>query len=272
MFLADYHMHSCASFDADDTMTDMAFAAHDRGMQEVCFTDHIDIDDIYGNYDATHWDKWPEILRQYAGARDDCPAGFEIKLGIELGGIQHHPDIAAERAAHRELDFVIGSIHNNRDTMDFHDLEYMGEEHCMSLMRTYFDEHIELSKYDLFDVVAHIGYTRRYMLNAGYNIGADTASFGDELRTMFKNLIERGKGIEVNCSGFRHSAIAGPIPSLDVVKLYRDMGGEIITVGSDAHRAGEAGEYIADGVEVLREAGFKYVTVFDKRKPTFRKI
>jgi histidinol phosphate phosphatase HisJ family len=272
MFLADYHMHSSASFDADDTMQDMALAAHGRGMQEICFTDHIDMDDIYGVYSESHWDKWPTILEQYDEAQRICPAGFEIKLGIELGSIQHYPNIAAQRAAHAELDFVIGSIHNNRDNWDFYDMEYTSEEQCMSLLSAYMDEHIELSRCDSFDVVAHIGYTRRYMMAFGYNIAVNTLMFGDELRTVFKNLIERGKGIEINCSGFRNADLAGAIPSLDVVKLYREMGGEIITVGSDAHRVGEAGAYIADGLEILREAGFKYVTVFNKRKPIYKKI
>ena len=273
MFLADYHMHSSASFDAEDTMAAMALASVARGMTHICFTDHIDLDYYEtGEFDEKYWDKWPEILKQYDASRRICPPDLDMRLGIELSVPHHYTEIAEECAAHEDLDFIIGSIHNNRHTPDFYGLKYESREHCVSLLREYFTGHMELAKYDFFDVVAHIGYTRRYMLQAGYDIRIDTKTFGDELEALFKLLIERGRGIEVNCSGFRHPGIAGPIPSFDVIKLYRELGGEIITVGSDAHRVEDAGSFVEAGTQLLCDAGFKYVTLFEKRKPIFTKI
>ena len=272
MFLADYHIHSSASIDAVDSMTDMARAAAARGIESLCFTDHVDLeDDPTGIYNPDYWSRWPEVLRQYDEARRALPQA-DIRLGMELGAAHHVQEEAAKCAAHGELDFIIGSIHNLRNTKDFYFLEYTSREQCLALARKYMAEHIELARADYFDVVAHVGYTRRYMFKAGFDLRVDTELFGDELREVFKILIERGRGIEVNCSDFRRPGIAGPVPSLDVLRLYREMGGEIITTGSDAHRVEDAGGNIADGVEALLAAGFKYITLFEKRKPVFRRL
>ena len=84
------------------------------------------------------------------------------------------------------------------------------------------------------------------------------------------NIIDKGCGIEINCSGIRDGAEA--FPNLEVLKLYRSLGGEILTIGSDAHRPSDAGAFVSDGLELAREAGFKYITLFKDRKPEFIKI
>ena len=120
--------------------------------------------------------------------------------------------------------------------------------------------------------MAHIGYTRRYMLRDGYDLPLTMENHGDELDAIFRTLIAGGRGIEMNCSGLRNPGIRDTIPVFSVIRRYRELGGEIITLGSDAHCTADAALGNARGLELLREAGFRYFTVFRQRKPEFIKL
>jgi histidinol-phosphatase (PHP family) len=272
MLLADYHIHSTASSDAMDTMTDMARAARDRGITQLCFTDHCDLDHYNtGKPDPHCFDYWPEALRQYEEARTALP-DMDIRLGMELGEANHDPEQAARLAALPELDFVLGSLHNLRDKLDFYHYPYESEAHCHQLLSEYLDELMEIAAMPCFDVMAHIGYTRRYMLGSGFSARLELETYGERLRTLLRRLIERGHGIELNCSGMRHPGIHGPIPEVEILRLYRELGGEIITVGTDAHLVHDAGLYLQVGYDILRELGFRYFTTYRQRKPEFNKL
>ncbi|MPN15026.1 hypothetical protein SDC9_162355 [bioreactor metagenome] len=88
---------------------------------------------------------------------------------------------------------------------------------------------------------------------------------------MFKILREKGRGIELNTSGMRQK-LGEPMPPVSLLKLYRDCGGEIVTVGSDAHRSCDVGKGIPQGYDMLKEAGFSYVTIYKQRKPEFIRL
>ena len=271
--LTDFHIHSICSDDAHDTMADMALASYGRGVRIMCFTDHVDLDDYRtGRPDPNCFDIWPDIRRSCAEAKAAAPGDLEILCGIELGQANHDVPRAEAIANTEGLDFVIGSLHNLRGTPDFSVLRYISYGDCKHYLSLYVQELLELSQLDCFDVMAHIGYTRRYMLRDGFDIPLTMKNHGDELETIFKNLISKGKGIEMNCSGLRSAGIHDVIPVLSVIKRYRELGGEIITVGSDAHCVADASVGIERGFELLREAGFEYVTVYRKRRPEFIKI
>lgn len=271
--LTDFHIHSTCSTDAHDTMKDMALASYERGIKLLCFTDHVDLDDYRtGKPDYKCFDVWDEIVRQHAEAVAAAPEDLEILTGIELGQANHDPERAERIASTKGLDFVIGSLHNLRDTPDFSIMRYISVADCKYYLSRYVDELIELSLLNCYDVMAHIGYTRRYMLRDGFDMPLTMKNHGEGLDELFRNLITSGKGIEVNCSGLRNAGIHNTIPSFSVIKHYRELGGEIITVGSDAHCTGDAGVGIERGFELLREAGFEYFTVFRQRKPEFIKL
>lgn len=273
MYLTDYHMHSSCSSDAQDTMYDMALAAGERGIDHLCFTDHCDLDHYTSgerNPDCFR-DVWPQILEQYEYVCRESPSQLEISLGLELGECNHYPDWGREIASQPELDFVIGSVHNLRGLADFYALKYESVEHCRELLFRYLDELTEMAELDYIDVISHIGYTLRYMLRAGFSNRADEDIYNDRLQLLLKTIIENGHGIEINCSGFRHPGINETIPSMKILRLYRQLGGEIITVGSDAHSVDDSGRFISHGFEVLEELGYRYVTIFRGRKPEFIK-
>lgn len=266
--LADQHIHSSCSEDADDTMLDMATASAAWGVTDICFTDHCDLENPEtAVYDENCFAYWPRALEQFREAKEGSP--IRVRIGVELGAANHHPDRAREIAATEGLDLVMGSIHNLRDTADFYYLKYESVSHCLALLDRYADELLEYAALDCFDVMSHIGYTRRYMQRAGFNIEFGLDRFGDKIEAVLKTLIQNGRGIELNCSSPKLDPEPTPTPVMDVLRLYRQLGGEIITVGSDGHRVSMAGKRIQWGHELLKEAGFRYAALFEQRKPSF---
>lgn len=270
MLYSDSHIHSLCSSDADNTMLQMALASYDKGVRYLCFTDHCDLDShATGEPNPNCFAFRDEMNKLFREALEGVPADMELRLGLELGELNHDERLAAEIAASPELDFVLGSLHNLRNRIDFYDMEYPDEAFCAGVIDSYMDELLEISRMDCFDVMAHIGYAVRYVRRQGFDIRLNMDSQRDKLEVLLRNLIENGKGLEINCAGIWKPRLGGPLPEADVLRRYRELGGEIITVGSDAHRVREAGGGLKEGFDILRDLGYKYVALYDKRKPRF---
>lgn len=279
MFLADYHIHSNCSFDASPkaTMSAMASAAMARGVTEVCFTDHCDFD-------------IPETMQvgpesfflpkkqghQFIDAMENAPDGIEIRLGLELGEGNHDPARAARIFAMPEYDFILGSLHNLRGEKDFYYLKYESDEQCLGLYDRYLDELIELAGLPIYDCMAHIGYCLRYMHKQGRDVQLTMDRHGDKLDELLRTIIENGRGIELNCAdlvpGGREDPLLTTFPSLPILRRYKELGGEIVTVGSDAHTTAAAGLGVAEGCELLRQCGFRFVAAYRRHKAEFNRI
>lgn len=277
MFLADYHVHSTCSFDAKNRMAEMARALKQRGIAEVCFTDHAD----FGMPETMQIGPESFTLpkqqaHQYIEALEKAPEGIFMVLGLELGEGNHEPE-RAKRIYHMpEYDFILGSLHNLRGEPDFYDIQYESYEQCFDLYERYLDELIELAALGCFDVMAHIGYCLRYMHKKGFDAQVTMERNGDKVDKLLHTLIENGKGIELNVAdlvpGGREAPLLKPFPSVEILRRYRELGGDIITVGTDAHNTGAAGIGIREGYELLRDNGFKYVAVYKRHKPEFKRI
>ena len=113
-------------------------------------------------------------------------------------------------------------------------------------------------------MLAHLGYGRRYMMRDGVDAAMTLERFGEKIERVLRIVIDKGRGLELNCSGIRDGC--GPFPSEEILRLYRSMGGEIVTLGSDAHSPGNAGKGLAGGCAVLKRCGFDRVAVYRKRK------
>ncbi|MGI5936346.1 MAG: histidinol-phosphatase HisJ family protein [Oscillospiraceae bacterium] len=271
MFLADYHIHTSLSPDGGDSMRDMIRASAEKGIKQVCFTDHCDIikwgtEELSEDVESI----LPKALEERSKIPPEDMRDIEVRVGIELGEAHYSPERALKIAAHPEADFILGSTHVLKKYGDFFLIRYESMEQCRVLMDSYLDTLLEIAELNYFDVMAHIGYPTRYMARAGFPLTPSLHLHGDKLETLLKLLIQNGRGIEINCSGIRDGC--GPFPPQEVLRFYRELGGEIVTVGSDAHKTRDAGAYIAQGYEILRQAGFKYVTTFKKRKAEFIKI
>lgn len=267
MIYADCHVHSTMSADGQDTYEDETASAIRKGLGIICFTEHAD-DCCTGLAAArrSYLADRQTINDRFAAAKGLYGDKIRMYHGIELGNAVHTPEKAQQLSALPELDFIIGSLHAMRGYVDFCKITYTDEKQCRDLGRRYMAECLESAKVGCCDVFGHLGYIQRYMARQGQSV--NMLEFKDEFRTLFHELINAGIGIEVNTSGLRDKACT-PFPLPPLVKLYRDCGGEIITVGSDSHTAEDVGRGIREAYSLLKDCGFQYVTVFKKRKPEF---
>jgi histidinol-phosphatase (PHP family) len=175
-----------------------------------------------------------------------------------------------------EYDFILGSLHNLRGVEDFYYIDYESTEQCHQIYDLYLDELIELAALPCFNVMAHIGYCLRYMHKKGFDAEITMQRDSEKIDILLRTLIYNGRGIELNCAdlvpGGRDNPLLIAFPSVPILRRYRELGGEIITVGSDAHTTRASGLGIVEGYELLRSNGFKYVTLFHRHKPEFIKI
>ena len=268
--LADYHMH-CLPYspDAHSSMAEMARAAKRRGMTHICVTNHVENCTQNPEYPDQFppFDDWDGLEREYLALRDRMAGKLDIRLGAEVGAPHYMPDEGRRIYALPCLDFIIGSVHNLRSARDFYYLNYPEDfENFRPAVEMYLDEYIEMSRSGMCDVLGHVGYMQKYMARQGK--GFDLMLFEDRLRTLFKSCVENGVGIEVNTSALSDK-LGNFMPQPSVVKLYRELGGEIITVGSDSHCAQDSGKGVKEGYELLRSLGFKYVCLYRAHKPEF---
>ena len=273
MNLIDYHMHSSCSFDGYHTMLEMAMESYKKGVRRLCFTDHYDLLPVIDEkMDKENKEQREKMLKMFKELEENKPEDLIVRLGMELGEGNHNLAEAKKLAAEPEMDFVLGSLHNLKDVEDFYYLHYSSLEECEEWNIKYADELVDLSKMDFYDVMAHIGYTLRYMRRDGINANYDSDAIRERTGVCLKNLIEGGRGIEINCSGYTTPGIMGPVPDVNILKMYKDLGGEIITIGTDAHKLEQTASGLREGLYILRSLGYKYITVFNKRKPEFIKI
>lgn len=269
MFLADYHVHSDCSPDGHFTMSRMAEAAVERGLSEICFTDHLDTIE-WGTYAPRTFFDWPALIRQAEDAREKWGDRISVKLGVELG----EAAVSFQRAEQLlsgapELDFIIGSVHLMGPRHGREDLYYIpraDEAYYHDVIDDYLDDVMAVARWGKFQVLGHLTLPVRYIWdNAG--IKMDFSAHMDAVEAVFREIIPRGIGIECNTNRG-----ATPLPDESVLRLYRSLGGEIITIGSDAHSPEYVGCRAAETAELLRQCGFRYITTFTKGKPTFHSL
>lgn len=281
--LADLHTHTNFSPDAESTPEQMCGRAAELGLAAYAITDHCDCNFWYpleNCESTTATDAEMYGAGKYANASIDCQTALKEKYsgrlnllcGIELGQPLQNPERAEEIASRPELDFIIGSHHQNAGENDFYWIEYdkLDSSEIYRLLDDYFCQVYEMSKWGKFDVLGHLTYPLRYICGE-YGIDIDMKRYDDVIREIFCTLIHSGKGIEINTSGLRQK-YGLTFPTLDYIKLYRELGGEIITLGSDAHCAADIGKGIFEGAELAKAAGFKYISYFKERKPTFMRL
>ena len=272
MFLADYHVHTAFSDDAQGSMEAHVRAAIDRGVTELCFTDHTDDCCIGEVLSCVHrpYTRWMETARaQFTALQEKYAGQITLRFGHELGAPNHDPVTGEKIAADPLVDFIIGSVHHVRGWDDIYYMHFDSAHMVRRLMEPYLAECLETARCGFCSVIGHIGYLRKYLHTQGYTL--DLNDYTDQLTEIFKTAVQNGVGIEVNTSGLRCS-VQSLAPTPDILRLYRACGGEIITAGSDSHTPGDTGAGIRNAYDALRAAGFRYVTTFIKRKPQFIKL
>lgn len=263
----DCHTHSSFSGDSDMPTEEACEKAIFLGLKGIAFTDHLDYD--YPNYNDTFNIDFKEYSRFMDNLKLKYRNQLKIIKGIEVGIQPHVIEDTLKVVEGFEFDFVIGSIHII-DKMDPYAGDYFEGKTKKQAYVRYLEEILfMLDNYTNFDIVGHIGYLRRY---GSYDNRALTyADYKDWLDEILRKVISLGKGIEVNTSGYRTN-LGSPMPDFDVVEHYRELGGEIICLGSDAHAVGHIGLNFPYVLERLKAIGFQYTAYFEKRKAVFERI
>lgn len=277
MIQADMHMHTWFSTDSEACPRDMADEAVRKGLKTICFTDHFDKDDLEwgeeGIFDVdAYFVEMQKLQEEYAGK-------LNIRIGIELGLRTYLKDYYEELTKKYPFDVVIGSVHNVPYKKDAEgNILYTDpaaeklftdrtDKEAYRLMMETTLENVRTS--DCFQTLGHLDYVVRYGKSREKEYSyTDYADIIDEI---LKLLIEKEKGLEVNSAGLKYGLpFAHPHP--DVLKRYRELGGEIITIGADAHKPEHIAYDFAKAEEILKSCGFKYYTEFFEQKPVFKQL
>ena len=264
----DMHVHSNVSGDCDALMEDVVLAAIDKGLTGFCFTDHLNLFEPkhVGVPNTQSYTSWINGCAKVQEMQSKFGDRIEILQGMEISEITQDTTRAMQYINGTDVDFVLGSAHMVSGFVDFCWLEYKDINFCKKIMSLYLDENIKLAQLGCVDSIGHIGYPLRYMSRCGMFV--DIMDYEEKLHRLFKIIVETGQGVEINTSGLRQGT-GVTFPHLPALTLYKELGGEIVTIGSDAHFAEDIASNFKEAKDILREVGFKYSTVFRNRKPKF---
>ena len=263
MYPADSHTHSSCSPDGAAPMIQMVRGAVDAGIRELTLTDHCDLISMEGTITLDF--DWAPLRAQFAEALPVAQAaGLRLNYGIEIGGVaSFRPN--ADEILREDLDFVLASVHNlsvEAGCGDFYDLDFHDNPAlCRSCLDDYFTSMEVTVDWGNFDSLAHVPYLLRYMRDRdGMPITLDP--YEDRIRAVFRQLIRRDKALELNtCRGKSVEDYRS------LFTWYREEGGTLVTIGSDAHTPEDVGKGIADAQALLRSLGFRQFCIYHHRIP-----
>lgn len=273
----DYHVHTDYSDDSDYPMEDVVKDAIRLGMDEICITDHVD----YGA--KVDWDSGEEIsyCNGLAMVNVDYPAYVEeirslreryggrlaIKMGLEFGMQKH--TIPQFEALYRRypFDFIILSVHQIEDK-GFWSQEFQQGRTQKEYNERYYEELLYLVRhYQNYSVLGHLDLVLRYDKQGIYPFHY-VKHYVEEI---LAEVVKSGKGIEINTSSHRYG-VADSTPSKKILSMYHEMGGEILTLGSDSHAPAHLGTYMEESKKLLKEIGFRSFCTYEKMQPVFHEL
>ena len=264
--LVDLHVHSTCSVDGGSSIEEYARQAEVVGLAEVGYCEHVDLDprDMgYGYMDPARYD------REVAAARAAVPS-VRLLQGVEItyqSGMEEA--VQAWQEGHA-WDYVVASVH----MVDYDDGwaiisepgamgAYFASHSQRQAYGPYYAELLRAAKSGLGDVLGHLDLVKRFGVRQYGPL--DPAAFEGEIREILRAAAQRGMGLEINTSGLRQSP-GEPYPALTVLRWYRELGGEVVTVGSDAHHAEDLGRGIPEALVMAQEAGFRAIATFEARR------
>ncbi len=264
--LADMHTHSENSHDSKCKIEDMMWAQIENGTNIFAVTDHFDTS-FYDDYDVfspiKNSHKTVAELNQKYG--DKC----KILAGIEIGESFWFPEIYEKIKNHLDFDVIIGSVHCVRsqhfiEPYSKYDFSNMPQSVLEEWLDKYFDDVLSMLKFMDFDILAHLTCPLRYIIGK-FKRSVDISLYEKYIYKILNEIINRNIALEVNTSSFEH--LNDFMPTTDIIKMYYQKGGRLITLGSDAHTRDRASIGFDKAVESLKEIGFDGIYYFEKRKP-----
>lgn len=254
----DYHTHTAFSPDGEGSPEAMCCRAVELGLSELGFSEHWDVsplEEFPRFFQPEPW--YAEIER----LRDLFAGQLTLRAGIEIAEPHLYPEESANVLARVPFDYVIGSVHWVGPHFMFDD-EYFRQHTADEVYGTYFEELERMVAVSDIDVVAHLDIPARTGLPI---LGYDPTRYEEQIRAILAIVIRRGLSLDINVAGLRKPS-RNLMPDASILKWYADMGGERLTLGSDAHRVGELGLHIEAALEAVRSAGLTHVTQYERRQ------
>ncbi len=257
----DSHVHTSFSGDSGTPAREQIRRALSLGMSSLCITDHQDFD-FPGGEEFTF--DTEGYFAELSSLKEEYRGRLDLRIGAELG---LQPRISTDLAAYVSsfpFDYIIGSTHVCKGRDPYYPDFYEGREQEDAYLDYFEEELANLKAYDCFDAAGHLDYVVRYgpRKNDGYSYSRYRELFDE----MLKTLIEKGKALECNTGGLR-AGLGHPHPTEEILRRYRELGGQLVTLGSDAHDPASLG-YAFDSLgALLKQCGFRYYAVYKDRKP-----
>lgn len=268
---ADFHLHTSFSGDSDTPMEQMILRGIELGLTQMCFTEHNDFDFPVSEKSLPgRWEVNPDsYLYDFLKLRETYADQITLSFGVELGLQPHLSRRNAAFAKAHDYDFIIGSSHLCHGKDPYYPAFYEGRSQEEAYLE-YFTSILEnLKVYSNFDIYGHLDYVVRYgpTKDQGYSYEMYREIFDQIL----KKLVDMEKGIEINTAGLA-KGMREPNPCTGVLRRFRELGGEIVTVGSDAHEPGQIAYAFDRAAEILKGCGFSYYATYEKRSPSFHRL
>lgn len=275
--LADYHVHTEFSDDSTYPMEQVVKDAIALGLDELCLTDHVD----YGV--KVDWDSggeiryrngeplanvdYPRYLAEIERVRQLYNGQITVKAGLEFG-VQVHTIPQFEALFRRyPFDFIILSIHQVEDK-EFWTQDFQAGRSQREYNERYYEEMLRVVRlYKNYSVLGHMDLIKRYDQAGIYPFEKVRPLIAEILKIAISDC----RGIEVNTS-FHRYGLSDSMPSTELLRLYRDLGGKIVTIGSDSHSPSHLGTYLQKAKEQLSALGFQHFCTFQRMQPVFHRI
>lgn len=257
----DLHTHTDNSFDGHHSIMYMCEKACEKGIKAIAFTDHIEVDCYY----EEHYDKVTvQAYFEMAKARSAFDGKIIVCAGMEMGEASYNPEVAEKILNDHKYDIILGSIHNLRGEDDFCFLDYFNND-VDEILNEYFDEICGLADWGKFDSLAHLTYPLRY-IEGEAGIHVDLSKYSSKIDEALRTLAEKDRALEINTSGL-FNKIGKTLPDENIVRRFRELGGKLVTVGSDSHYADYIGRGIETGMDIAKRSGFDSIALFSGREP-----
>jgi histidinol-phosphatase (PHP family) len=257
--MLDYHIHSNFSFDSKAQPREICEAALLSNVDEIAITDHYSFAPYSPNYlhfqPEGYFQIWHDLQREYTGH-------LTVRIGLELDEFANFPDMSNQLVHQYPWDFVIGSTHDlEGGTLRTYLRKYRDQERAT---HAYYEALYQAIHIGDFDVLAHFDLIKRYIVDEGYPL-MSSDSFLSLIDRLFSLIIKQEIALEVNTSGL-FQACQSPFPSLALLERYYQLGGRLITLGSDAHAPKDLIRGFDLVIPQLQKIGFSGPVAFQQRK------
>lgn len=263
----DCHMHSSFSTDSEMNPAEACETALKQGLEGIAFTDHLDYD--YPDTDESFNINYNEYFKTMNSIRAEYKGRLNVLRAIEAGIQPHVIDETLKVVESFPFDYVLASVHIIGGVDPYQREYYKGKTKVDAYERYLEEIFFMITQFESFDMVGHFEYIIRYSQYADRTIRY--ADHSDIFDSILKELIKQGRGFELNTGTYRDPSASAGYDS-EVLKRYHELGGELICLGSDAHRFNHIGLRFDYFAQMIKDAGFSHTVHFENRKPVWDKL